>query len=186
MEATGSACKRRWARVLSSVHAISTTCSLVLDQPVCSMLVYYIQAWHSSCVHVCIYFCDFLWPEVQPSTFWWQSNACNCSMFCACTRSGLPHNVVHFVVYEVLYLRPSMATDRDAWIYRSLSRERPSHDLSLWHSALLPSCQSIILRLRHSALRGKEEIMVSDSENKAYGCHLQGESPSDRDEYEEI
>jgi len=28
-------------------------------------------------------------------TFWWQSCACNCSMFYTCTRSGLPHNVVH-------------------------------------------------------------------------------------------
>jgi len=28
-------------------------------------------------------------------TLWWQSYACNCSMFCTCIQSGPPHNVVH-------------------------------------------------------------------------------------------
>ena len=46
---------------------------------------------YSSCVvHVCTY--SEAWGSV---TFWWHSCACNCSMFCMCTQSGLPHNVVH-------------------------------------------------------------------------------------------
>ena len=44
---------------------------------------------------------DFLWPVVQSHSD--ESYACNCSMFCLCIRSGLPHNVVHFVVYKVIY-----------------------------------------------------------------------------------
>ena len=186
MEATGSTCKRRW---LECCHL-----SMPSPRPVawcwtslCAACLYIISMPDTVPVYTCVYifviFCGLRFSPAHSDDS--QNYACNCSMFCACTQLGLPHNVMHFLVYEVLYLRPSMATDCDAWIYRSLSRERSSHDLSLWHSALLPSCQSII-RLCHSALRGKEEIKVSDSENKAHGCHLQGESPYDKDEYEEI
>ena len=37
----------------------------VLDQPVCSMLVYYSQAWLTVPVYMCALFCDLLWPEFQ-------------------------------------------------------------------------------------------------------------------------
>ena len=44
------------ARVLSSVHAISmTSVQRVLDQPVCSMLVYYSQAWLTVPVYACVF-----------------------------------------------------------------------------------------------------------------------------------
>ena len=35
-------------------------------------------------------------------TCWQWSCACNCSMFCTCTRSGSPHNVLHStsIIYE--------------------------------------------------------------------------------------
>ena len=40
----------------------------------------------------------FFWCEevvLCSVTFWWQSCACNCSMFFICTRSGSPHNILH-------------------------------------------------------------------------------------------
>ena len=47
------------------------------------------------CVVVTQYF--YLWSEVvlRSVTFWWQSWACNCSTLFMCSRSGLPHNVMH-------------------------------------------------------------------------------------------
>ena len=74
----------------------------VLDQPVCSMLVYYSQAWLTVPVYTCVYFMWFsvAWGSV---TFWWQSYTCNCSMFCTCIRSGSPHNVVHFLVHCIVF-----------------------------------------------------------------------------------
>ena len=61
----------------------------------------------SECVH-------FVWPEVVlcSVTFWWQSCACNRTIFCTCTSSGSPHNVMHSsshhecAVKRVLCIRP--------------------------------------------------------------------------------
>jgi len=68
----------------------------VLDQPVCSMLVYYFNITRPDSQFLCTRV-HILWFSVAwgSATFWWQSNACNCSMFCTCTRSHSPHNVVH-------------------------------------------------------------------------------------------
>ena len=89
------------ARVLSSVHAISTTCSLCWTS-LCAACLYIITRPDSRflCTRAYILWFSVAWGS---ATFWWQSNACNCSMFCACTRSGLPHNVVHFLVMHSVY-----------------------------------------------------------------------------------
>ena len=80
------ACKKKMARVLSFVHVTSTTSS------VCWTSLFY--AWLT--VPAAMYMWCFLWYSVTwgSLTFWWQSDACNCSMFCTCTWSGSPHNVL--------------------------------------------------------------------------------------------
>ena len=52
----------------------------------CHAFLQYNIARHSSCVHVC----TFLWPEVQS-----RSDDSICSMFCQCTKSRPPQNVMH-------------------------------------------------------------------------------------------
>jgi len=80
-----------------------TTCSLCWTS-LCAACLYIITRPDSLllCTRVYILWFSLTWGS---ATFWWQSNACNCSMFCACTRSGLPHNVVHFLVMVLVFVR---------------------------------------------------------------------------------
>ena len=89
------------ARVLSSVHAISTTGSLCWTS-MCAACLYVITRPDSQfqCTRVYIMWFPVAWGS---ATLWWQSNACNCSMLCTCTQSGSPHNVMHFLVYMYMY-----------------------------------------------------------------------------------
>ena len=86
----------KMVRVLSSVHAISTICSMCWTS-LCAACLYIITRPDSQflCTRVYILWFSVAWGS---ATFWWQSNACNCSMFCTCTQSGSPHNVMHFLV----------------------------------------------------------------------------------------
>ena len=75
------------ARVLSSVHAISTTCSLCWTS-LCAACLYIItRPDRFLCTRLYILWFSVAWGS---ATFWWQSNACNCSTFWACTWSGSP------------------------------------------------------------------------------------------------
>ena len=66
----------------------------VLDQPVCNMHIasYRPDIQFLCCTRVYFFVCAMIsvaWGSVR------QSHACNCSTFCTCTRSHLPHNVMH-------------------------------------------------------------------------------------------
>ena len=66
----------------------------VLDQPVCNMHIasYRPDIQFLCCTRVYFFVCAMIsvaWGSVR------QSRACNCSTFCTCTRSHLPHNVMH-------------------------------------------------------------------------------------------
>jgi len=60
-------------------HACWTASALSMAQFLCCACLYILS-------HI-------LWPEVL--TFWWRSCAYSYSIFCMCTRSGSPHNVMH-------------------------------------------------------------------------------------------
>jgi len=66
VEATSTMCKRRWLECchLSMPSPCPAACA-AWDQPVCSMLIYYSQAWLTVPVCMCVHFCDIMWPEVQ-------------------------------------------------------------------------------------------------------------------------
>ena len=85
-----------WSAV---VHAISMTCSLCWSS-LCAACLYIITRPDSQllCTRVYILWFSVAWGS---ATFWWQSNACDCYMFCACTRSGSPHKVMHFLVTQL-------------------------------------------------------------------------------------
>ena len=86
-EAIGSLCKKKMARVLSSVHAILTCSVCWTSLYVCSVFdIIVVARPDSQFVYTCV--------ARGSITFWWQSYSCNCSMLCTCTQSGLPHNVV--------------------------------------------------------------------------------------------
>jgi len=91
IEATGSACKGRW---LECCHLCWTS--------LCAACLYIIARPDSQFLCTRVYF----WFSVASGsvTFWWQSYACNCSMVCMCIRSGSPHNVVHFLVIQVVWM----------------------------------------------------------------------------------
>ena len=72
------------------------TCSLCWTSLCAACLYIYSQAW------LTVY--DFISVARGSVTFWWQSYACNCSIFCSCICSGSPHSVVHFLV-EVLVFK---------------------------------------------------------------------------------
>jgi len=120
-------------RVLPSVHATSTTCSLCWTS-LCAACFHIITRPDSQFLCTRVY---FTWFSVawDSATFWRQSNACNCSMFCTCTRSGSPYNIVHFLVYYMTYLLDPIVSPHSAqkWInYAFLSF---SYMLStVWHA----------------------------------------------------
>ena len=92
------------ARVLSSVHAISTTCSLCWTH-LCAASLYNVTRPDSQFLCTRVYIlCDFLWPEVQPHSDDSQMHVtAPCSAHVR-TQSGSPHNVVHFLVISVHYM----------------------------------------------------------------------------------
>jgi len=104
MEATGSASKWRWPECChlfmpSPWPAVCAGPSRVQHACVCSqdkilLLMLLLQDWLTLPVYTCVWFSE-AWGS---ATFWWQSYACNCSVFCMCIRSGSPHNIVHFLV----------------------------------------------------------------------------------------
>ena len=82
----------------------TTTCSLCWIS-LCAACLYIITRPDSQLLCTRVYY--FMWFSLtwSSATLWWQLNACNCSMFCACTRSGTPHNVVHFLVMVLVFAR---------------------------------------------------------------------------------
>jgi len=84
------------------------TCSLCWTS-LCAACLYIIT--RPDLQFLCTRVYKFVWFSVAwgSATFWWLWNVCNCSTFCACTRSGSPHNVVHSLVIIRLRLHSDLS-----------------------------------------------------------------------------
>ena len=91
-------CKSRW---LECWHLFMPSPPATCAGPTCVQYALYIVARpDSEFVYMCVHFCDILWLEVQSHSDDMQTYAFKCSMFCTCTWSGSPHNVVHSSSYK--------------------------------------------------------------------------------------
>jgi len=92
------------ARVLSSVHAISTTCSLCWTS-LCAACLYIITRPHSQLLCTRVYILhDFLWPKVQPHS---DDSQMHVTAPCSARVLGQarPTMLVHFLVAERISAR---------------------------------------------------------------------------------
>ena len=99
---------KKMARVLSSVHAISTRPAVCVG-PAC---VQHALARPDSQFLCCtrVYFLYDIW-EIQLHSDDRHVHACNCSTFCTRTYSGSPYNVMHSTSqYKVCFLNFPQAT----------------------------------------------------------------------------
>ena len=122
-----------------------------------------------------------LWPKVHSHSAWWQSCACNWSMFCTCTRSGSPHNVMHSSSIICLQIESSLSCLPHVCISHLHARRASNGSYCVGNFTSICSPRSALTTVYHSFLCFWDSTTVLHEDffgktypNSLFACKVRG------------